>query len=305
MPLFCADMAKAQKKGVMKFDSAILDAEQIQAGLAQCIGMNDVVHVEWYPSLGSTNEYLIADDRPTPAAKQYWLVGTSEQTNGRGRQRKRWTSVAADCLTFSIRLPLFSPKALWTLPSLPLALGLAVAESLDRWLAKHALRDGVATFLPTKLKWPNDVLIDGGKVAGILIESRGMVVFGVGINLRLSDALAAQVVRSPGAVPIAGLVPPGAEITISARADLVAMVVDAVVRADDEHRLHGLLSSKRRWLDRHAYAEQNVTVFDAGLPILHGKVQGLGESGELLLLDEHGKVHKVLSGDLSLRLQAS
>jgi BirA family transcriptional regulator, biotin operon repressor / biotin---[acetyl-CoA-carboxylase] ligase len=294
-----------ENKGLMKFDSVMLNAQQVRTSLVQFPAMNDLVHVEWYPSLGSTNEYLIADDRATPAPNRYWLVGTNEQTNGRGRQRKRWSSVPTDSLTFSLRLPLFLQKELWALPSLPLALGVAVAESIDRWLEKHRLGEQAAASLPTTLKWPNDVLRGGRKVAGILIESRSAVVFGVGINLRLSEALAAQVVQSHGAVPVAGLLPLDTALTSDVRADLVAMVVDAVVRADDEHRRLGWVASRQRWLDRHAYADQNVTVFEAGVPLLHGKVFGLGESGELLLLDEKGQLHKVLSGDLSLRLQAS
>ena len=94
------------------------------------------------------------------------LVTATEQTAGRGRQGRTWTAAAGDALLMS--LVLRDPPAL-----LPLAAGLAVAEAA-----------GPASVV----KWPNDVLIDGRKVAGILAEGRsdeGWAVLGIGLNVAL------------------------------------------------------------------------------------------------------------------------
>jgi BirA family biotin operon repressor/biotin-[acetyl-CoA-carboxylase] ligase len=98
------------------------------------------------------------------------LVTAAEQSAGRGRQGRTWSASAGRALLCSVVIR--DPPAL-----LPLAAGVAVAEAV-----------GVAA----RLKWPNDVLLEGRKVAGILVEGRlqeGWAVVGIGLNvaLRVSD----------------------------------------------------------------------------------------------------------------------
>ncbi len=109
------------------------------------------------------------------------LVTADEQSAGRGRQGRRWETPAGSALLMS--LVLRDPP-----PLLTLAAGTAVAAVAERFDA--AGRDAA-------VKWPNDVLLEGGKVAGILVEGRpqeGWAVLGIGLNVAVSlDRLAPEV----------------------------------------------------------------------------------------------------------------
>lgn len=115
-------------------------------------------------AVGSTNQR--ARELAAAGAAHGTLVTASEQTAGRGRQGRRWVAPAGRALLMSVVLREW-PRLL------PLAAGIAVAEECG----------------PTaSIKWPNDVLLDGAKVAGILAEGRpreGWIVLGVGLNVAL------------------------------------------------------------------------------------------------------------------------
>jgi BirA family transcriptional regulator, biotin operon repressor / biotin---[acetyl-CoA-carboxylase] ligase len=102
------------------------------------------------------------------------VVVAQAQTAGRGRRGRLWLDEpGASLLTSIILRPRLEPARL---PTLSLAAGVAVVEALER-----------VTGLKPRLKWPNDVLVDGRKLAGILLESRlgpsPLVVLGIGVNL--------------------------------------------------------------------------------------------------------------------------
>ncbi len=102
------------------------------------------------------------------------VVTAAEQTEGRGRQGRAWSAPAGKALLYSAIL-----RPLGERPLLPLAAGLAVCETAER------LADGVEC----TVKWPNDVLLEGRKLAGILIEARPQddwAVIGVGLNLTIA-----------------------------------------------------------------------------------------------------------------------
>lgn len=109
-----------------------------------------------------------ARDLAAASAPHGTLVTAGEQTAGRGRQGRRWSAPASRALLGSlvVRRP---PRLL------PLAAGVAVADTVSREAA---------------LKWPNDVLVGGRKVAGILVEARlleGWAVLGIGVNVALRE----------------------------------------------------------------------------------------------------------------------
>jgi BirA family transcriptional regulator, biotin operon repressor / biotin---[acetyl-CoA-carboxylase] ligase len=118
---------------------------------------------------------------------------TGEQTEGRGRLGRSWHAPAGTSLLFSIVLE--PPVSAERLPELSLVAGAAVAEAVE-----------TETGLSTRVKHPNDVLVDGRKVAGILAEAvDGRVVLGVGVNLtqteaQLHDATGATSLALEGAV---------------------------------------------------------------------------------------------------------
>lgn len=147
-------------------------------------GFFDLVALD---AVGSTNDEATA--RAAAGAAEGTLVWARRQTGGRGRRGRGWLSPAGNLFTSTVLRP---------------ACGLGEAPQLS-FVAALAVRDTVAGFLgapPTGcLKWPNDVLIDGCKIAGILLESLpgpgavptvGAVVLGVGINVGRHPAVVAD-----------------------------------------------------------------------------------------------------------------
>lgn len=137
-------------------------------------GPSVVRHVEWHPSIGSTNDRAVA--LAAGGAPEVQLVLADEQTAGRGRLGRVWTAPPGSSLMGSFLLrPGAAPGALTLLP---LVAGLALAETVER----HLLVAGCAA--EVTLKWPNDLLVDGRKAAGVLVELHGdAVVIGLGVNV--------------------------------------------------------------------------------------------------------------------------
>jgi BirA family transcriptional regulator, biotin operon repressor / biotin---[acetyl-CoA-carboxylase] ligase len=120
---------------------------------------------------GSTNDR--ARELAVAGAPHGTLVTADEQTAGRGRQGRSWTAPAGSALLAS--LVLHDPPAL-----LPLAAAVAVAQAVEPAVGRAAA-----------IKWPNDVLVDGRKVAGILAEGRpqeSWAVLGIGVNVAVETA---------------------------------------------------------------------------------------------------------------------
>jgi BirA family transcriptional regulator, biotin operon repressor / biotin---[acetyl-CoA-carboxylase] ligase len=149
------------------------------------------VDVDWVATTTSTNQVLAED---TTAQKRYRVLGADTQTAGRGRRQRPWLSVSGHCLTFSLRLPSYQGLVLEHLPSLPLVVGLAVTDAIKSWaLLHHLTLEG-----DLALKWPNDVLCNQKKVAGILLESKSTVIVGIGINVFLSAQLQQSLPKNLG-----------------------------------------------------------------------------------------------------------
>jgi len=145
----------------------VLDAARLNAALASRPGLWREVRV--VAETGSTNADLLAKAR-SGAAEGLVLVAEA-QTSGRGRMGRRWISPPRRALTFSVLLRPAVPAGL--LGWVPLLAGVAVASAL-----------GQTAGVGARLKWPNDVLVDDAKIAGILAERWGnAVVIGTGINV--------------------------------------------------------------------------------------------------------------------------
>jgi len=134
--------------------------------------------VEALPEIDSSNAELMR--RARAGHTDACLLVAEHQTAGRGRMGKRWVGEPGDALTFSLGLPL-APRD-WS--GLSLAVGLVLAQALHSRV---------------RLKWPNDLWLDGRKLGGILVETatlptpdeRRWLVVGVGLNLRLPTELPA------------------------------------------------------------------------------------------------------------------
>ncbi|MER7455264.1 biotin--[acetyl-CoA-carboxylase] ligase [Nocardia beijingensis] len=155
-----------------------LDAEQLRRSAADSPELSFFARIDVVESTGSTNADLIAL-AADPAADRVVLLAET-QVQGRGRHARTWVSPPRAQLAMSIlvRLPGIGPASLaW----LALLTGVAVVDALR-----------TTADVPAELKWPNDVLIDGRKVAGILAEVAAggdgapAVVIGLGLNVSLT-----------------------------------------------------------------------------------------------------------------------
>ncbi len=242
------------------------------------------VDVEAVAQTGSTNVDLM--QRVTSLSRPLLLVA-DRQTAGRGRAGRPWRTTPQDCLTFSLAWRFERP--LHALLGLPLAVGVALAEALEVF--------GVAP----QLKWPNDVLRDGAKLAGILIETaadgrRGdatWAVIGIGLNLAVPQGLEQELQRAIGAAP---------ELQKPPRETVLAIITSALVDVLTEFERRGFGAFVKRWEAFHAYAGQAVKIVDNGRIVHEGTAAGVDMIGRFLLDTDAGQI-EILAGDLSLRLQ--
>jgi BirA family biotin operon repressor/biotin-[acetyl-CoA-carboxylase] ligase len=145
----------------------VLDEARLNGALGSPPGLWREVRV--VEETGSTNADLLAKARS--GAGEGLVLVAEAQTSGRGRMGRRWISPPRRSLTFSVLLRPAVPAGL--LGWMPLLAGVAVASALQQ-----------AAGVDARLKWPNDVLVDGAKIAGILAERwTNAVVIGTGINV--------------------------------------------------------------------------------------------------------------------------
>ena len=180
------------------------------------------------------------------------VVLTDRQTAGRGRNGRRWASESGQGIWMTV---IERPNDARAVDVLSIRLGLRAARALDRFAES-----------PVRLKWPNDLLLEEAKLAGILVEARwrgdrvDWVAIGIGIN-----------VRKPGGVANATALRAGTD-----RVDVLAELVPAV-RAAAQAR--GALT--RAELDE--FATRDIAAGRTCVDPTPGQVRGITSSGELLV----------------------
>ena len=262
--------------------------------------------IEIVEETGSTNADLMATVKALPrkvGALARPIVRVAYlQTAGRGRRGRTWYAEPGNALLFSVACVL--PRPLEGLAGLSLAVGVALVDGL-RSLPLGPAAGQIA------LKWPNDVLFEGDKLAGILIETAwstddaSAVVIGIGTNVKGADALAAKVgalnanvpAQARGAAPTAlSRALPTANLT-----DTLAAELNALEPALQRFAADGFAPFRQRWNGCHAYAGRDVVLIEQGKEIARGVAAGVDESGQLLLDTASGR-ETIATGDVSLRL---
>lgn len=205
------------------------------------------------------------------------------QSAGRGRLGRRWLSPPGH-LYAALRLPLAPP---FDGPGASMALALMLAEALEDW--------GCAT----ELKWPNDLIFEGGKCGGILLEARvGALLAGIGLNLRELPEASLSELREPGAPPPAALPLAGSPADIWAT--LVRKLILLYSNKFAGYPLAAFLGpaeKKLLWLGRWLRVERPAAEPTAPSSPLWGRLEGLGPEGQLLL-DCGGQRYQIWSGSL-------
>jgi BirA family transcriptional regulator, biotin operon repressor / biotin---[acetyl-CoA-carboxylase] ligase len=239
--------------------------------------------VKYFDSIGSTNNEALA--WATSDAKDLSLVIADEQTAGRGRLDRKWFTPKGAALAFSLILRPAAEER----PYLTRMVGLAALAVVDALQTRGLI---------AQLKWPNDVLLNGRKVAGILVESVWLgeevdcLVIGIGINI-LKDAVpSAELLQFP-ATSLEESLGPDVE-----REEILHDILAGIIALRPHIGSDSFIAS---WEKTLAFRGEQVQVEEGhGNPIT-GRLRGLESDGSLKLSDEQGNSITVRFGDVRLR----
>ncbi len=237
--------------------------------------------IEVVPQTGSTNADLL--DWASRGLYEGAVLVAEEQTAGRGRMGRAWVSPPGAALTFSMLLrPEKIPPA--RRPWLPLVAGIATATAIR-----------MLTGLDAALKWPNDVLIEGRKVAGILAEVAGnAVVVGIGVNVSTTSQ---ELPLGPGGLEPTSLLAEGVPV---ARDVLLIEILRSLgqwyktLSQDPEPQRIGLLAQYHKLS---ATVGRDVRVELPGGQVISGVATGIDPDGQLLV-EANGGTYQIAAGDV-------
>lgn len=235
-----------------------------------------------FESLTSTNTE--AATRAAQGATQGLCIVAREQTRGRGRLQRTWVSPAGAGLYFSLLLRPRVDAGVWSL--LPLMAALAVADTLDE-----------AFELKVDVKWPNDILVHGRKLCGILVETietnlGRAVILGIGINLTTAafppdlDRIATSLQEATGVSPDADALLQSLLGTLSNRYELWQTAGGADAIRDE-------------WQKHSSYAQGKRVRVVNGSEIVEGTTRGLESDGALRVETDAGEIKVMRAGDVT------
>jgi BirA family transcriptional regulator, biotin operon repressor / biotin---[acetyl-CoA-carboxylase] ligase len=257
-----------------------LDATVLRTRLST---LDDNLQLDVQERVDSTNRQLMqrleTHTGPVVLCAEY-------QTGGRGRRGRGWSAAPGGSLIFSISWRFERPVG--ELGGLSLVTGLALVRALSRH-SNHTLQ----------LKWPNDVVANYRKLAGILVEIQGEAtgpsdtVIGVGVNLALPKALRTEI--SQGVVDMDELG------WTTRRNDLLADCIEEVVLMLKAFDNSGFAPHMAEWCQWHAYHDKQVSLLLPDGTTESGKIIGIDAAGALLVEDDTRKPLRYSNGEVSLR----
>ena len=239
--------------------------------------------LRYFDSIGSTNTEALAWG--TSDAKDLSLVIADEQTAGRGRLGRKWFTPKGAALAFSLILrPTAEEKTFFTR-----MVGLAALAIVDTLQTRGLI---------AQIKWPNDILLDGRKVAGILVESVwsgeevDCLVIGIGINILKSAVPSAELLQFPAT---------SLESSLGADVQREVILHDILAGMIALRPQIGTDSFIKSWDKVLAFRGEQVQVEEGTGNLISGKLLGLESDGSLKLSDEQGNSITVRFGDVRLR----
>ena len=284
LPRLADHGVKQRRDGSLRMPAGfeLLDTASIRA-VADDLGQSADVDVRGV--VGSTND--VAKDAIAAGRALPCLVVAEAQTAGRGRRGRQWSSPVAAYLYWSLALEL--PGGVQQAQGVSLLVGLAVAEAIEQ-------------VVPTRiqLKWPNDLMVDGRKLGGILVElvqegERSLLIIGVGVNVAMPGYEGAVIDQSWTDLRTLG----GTEVSRNRLAGIMLAVMLRRMQGFLESGLNAAL--RREWLQRDPFQGCRV-VARSDQQEWRGTAAGLDVDGALLLETEAGPV-SISAGQVSLRLE--
>ena len=240
--------------------------------------------IQVFQETTSTND--VVDRLARDNVREGAVVFAESQSKGRGRLGRKWVSPARKGLWFSILLrPLLRPQE-------AMQLTVASATALRRAIQAQ-------TGLEPEIKWPNDILVRGKKVAGILTELHAeldqviYVILGIGVDVNLNAGDFPAELRKSATSLKAELGKP------VSRAELAVGILREL---DDDYgqiAAAGFTTLADEW-EKHCTTIGQEVVIRTGERQIRGRAESLGEDGALLLRTDHGHLERVVGGDVAL-----
>lgn len=254
--------------------------EEIRQGLENSVfGKREIIHVD---EVDSTNR--MAKDLAIKGTPEGTLVIAERQTRGRGRMDRDWFSPPGEGIYMTMVLRPSLPPA--EAPKITLLTGVAMAESLRE-----------ISGIEVKIKWPNDIVIKGKKLAGILtelsaeIDAINFVLIGIGVNVNTEEF--------PGSLQEMAtslLIETGRHFS---RAPLIRVFLSRSEAYYEESKRRGFDGIIRTWNDLTDTIGRRVRIETLG-KVYTGEALRVDTDGALILKDESGALHRIVSGDVNV-----
>ncbi len=238
----------------------------------------------FFESIGSTNDVIA--EWASQGVKGLSIAAADEQTSGRGRSGRRWFTPPGSALAFSLLLDLA--------PSFDKAF-LGRASGLGALAVNEALEKIV---LQPEIKWPNDVLVDGKKVAGILPEAHWSgerlqaLILGIGVNIAADSVPPANELNFPATSveqSSGKKIEPG---------KLLRAILDGLVMWESRISQPSFIDA---WQTKLAYLGKLVQLENADGPAVQAVIEGLAEDGGLKMRMRDGELRTFQAGEIQLR----
>ena len=232
--------------------------------------------------VASTNTYLMQQKVSAHAT----CVAAHIQSKGKGRRGRTWVSQLGASLTFSLLWRFQCGAA--ALSGLSLAVGVALIRALNSLGVQQA-----------QLKWPNDVLVNGHKLAGILIELQGdlegpsAAVIGVGVNLHLPKNVLDSIDQP--AIDLSNV-----SVRPINQSELLGVILKHLADVLSGFETHGFIGLRDEWLRYHAYENKPVRMLLPNGTAINGVVKNVADDGILLVETALG-LQRFSAGEISLR----
>ncbi|MCF6150638.1 MAG: biotin--[acetyl-CoA-carboxylase] ligase [Candidatus Kuenenia sp.] len=238
---------------------------------------------EWHDKLSSTNTVLLdwlKDGEDIPAG---FVLAALEQTAGHGRSNHHWLSQPGEDLTFSFLLPTHHDFS--GLASLSMAISLGIASALDTY------------GFTTQTKWPNDLLVRGRKIGGILSEESNVkrpdghaIVVGIGINVNMNEPQASSMKKPATSIRVET----GKKHAIK---DVLTIILEVLPQWINHWEAGGFPAIRDEWLARCCFVGEHITVGE-GKEQKSGILTGFGDQGQIILRCDDGSLSDVWAGDV-------
>jgi BirA family biotin operon repressor/biotin-[acetyl-CoA-carboxylase] ligase len=261
---------------------------EVEAALGKD-AMRRIAVMEHFATIESTNRYLLAAGPPPPGRMRVALA--EYQQAGRGRRGRSWNMPRGSGIALSVAWQFSAAPS--SLTALSLATGSAV---------RRAIHD--VTGIRIGLKWPNDLIVDGGKLGGILIELEPLAaggchaVAGIGINVNVAAADLVSLSDMPYGARALGA---AAGNTAVDRSRLAAALIGRLLELFGDYAATGFAPYRGEWLAAHVLDGCEIEL-RSPVGIEHGRVSGIDDDGALLVADAAGSIRRVVSADVTVRV---